>query len=119
MNSMRVALDMSILVYAEGLNGDAKKQSSLEVVQKLPQDFFDVMAIGECASETPPRQPAGRQRSICARRLSFWACDGADESSDLTAGAGAGATKMQKGAHRSRHRTGSTARLCGFVMTTG
>lgn len=49
MNSMRVALDTNILVYAEGLNGDAKKQAVLEVVQKLPQEIvvLPVQVLGE------------------------------------------------------------------------
>jgi predicted nucleic acid-binding protein len=49
MNTMRVALDTNILVYAEGLNGLAKKQATLELVQKLPQDLIvlPVQTLGE------------------------------------------------------------------------
>jgi predicted nucleic acid-binding protein len=49
MNALRVALDTNILVYAEGLNGEAKKQAALEVVQKLPQDLLvlPVQTLGE------------------------------------------------------------------------
>jgi len=49
MNTMRVALDTNIMVYAEGLNGLVKKQSTLELVQKLPQDLIvlPVQTLGE------------------------------------------------------------------------
>ncbi len=40
MNTMRVALDTNILVYAEGLNGLVRKQVTLQLVQKLPQDLI-------------------------------------------------------------------------------
>jgi predicted nucleic acid-binding protein len=46
---MRVALDTNILVYAEGLNGLVKKQVTLELIQKLPQDLIVLPAqtLGE------------------------------------------------------------------------
>jgi len=49
MNTMRVALDTNILVYAEGLNGLVKKQVTLELIQKLPQDLIVLPAqtLGE------------------------------------------------------------------------
>lgn len=49
MNTMRVALDTNILVYAEGLNGLIKKQATLELMQKLPQDLIVLPAqtLGE------------------------------------------------------------------------
>lgn len=49
MKTMRVALDTNIMVYAEGLNGLVKKQSTLELVQKLPQDLIvlPVQTLGE------------------------------------------------------------------------
>lgn len=48
-NAKRVALDTNILLYAEGLNRDAKKQAALDLVQKLPQDLEvpPVQALGE------------------------------------------------------------------------
>jgi predicted nucleic acid-binding protein len=48
-NAKRVALDTNILVYAEGLNGDTKKQAALDLVQKLPQDLLvlPVQTLGE------------------------------------------------------------------------
>jgi len=49
MNAVRVALDTNILVYAEGLNGGAKKQAALGVLQRLPQGglVVPVQALGE------------------------------------------------------------------------
>ena len=49
MNTMRVALDTNILVYAEGLNGLIKKQATLELMRKLPQDLIVLPAqtLGE------------------------------------------------------------------------
>jgi predicted nucleic acid-binding protein len=49
MNPMRVALDTNIMVYAEGLNGLVKKQSTLELMKKLPQVLIvlPVQTLGE------------------------------------------------------------------------
>jgi len=40
MSAMRIALYTNIMVYAEGLNGEAKKQSTLSLMEKLPQDLI-------------------------------------------------------------------------------
>ena len=49
MNAMRIAFDTNILVYAEGLNGETKKQSTLDLIQALPQDLIvlPVQTLGE------------------------------------------------------------------------
>jgi predicted nucleic acid-binding protein len=49
MNAMRIAFDTNILVYAEGLNGETKKHSTLDLVQALPQDLIvlPVQTLGE------------------------------------------------------------------------
>jgi len=49
MNAMRIALDTNIMVYAEGLNGNTKKHSTLDLIEKLPQDLIviPVQALGE------------------------------------------------------------------------
>ena len=46
---MRIALDTNILVYAEGLNGNTKQQSTLDLIEKLPQDLIvlPLQALGE------------------------------------------------------------------------
>jgi predicted nucleic acid-binding protein len=49
MNAMRIAFDTNILVYAEGLNGETKKHSTLDLVQALPQDLIvlPVQTLGD------------------------------------------------------------------------
>jgi predicted nucleic acid-binding protein len=76
MNGMRVALDTNILVYAEGLNGHAKKQAALEVVQKLPQDLLllPVQTLGELFHvlvKKAGRSPADARMAILSWRDSF------------------------------------------------
>ncbi len=76
MNTMRVALDTNILVYAEGLNGDAKKQAALEVVQKLPQDLLvlPVQTLGELFHvlvRKAGRLPTDARTAILSWRDSF------------------------------------------------
>ena len=61
MNTMRVALDANVLVWAEGLNGDAKKQGALDLVQKLPQDLL----------RKAGRPPADARTAILSWRDSF------------------------------------------------
>jgi predicted nucleic acid-binding protein len=49
MNAIRLAVDTNILAYAEGVNGEAKKQAALKVLEKLPPDLLvlPVQALGE------------------------------------------------------------------------
>jgi predicted nucleic acid-binding protein len=49
MSGVRVALDTNILACAEGLNGEAKKQAALDLIQKLPQDLLvlPIQTLGE------------------------------------------------------------------------
>jgi predicted nucleic acid-binding protein len=46
---MRVALDTNVLVYAEGLNGAARKNATLAILARLHQEetFIPVQVIGE------------------------------------------------------------------------
>jgi predicted nucleic acid-binding protein len=46
---MRVAIDTNVLVYAEGVNGEAKKKAAFEVIGRLAEDvtFLPVQALGE------------------------------------------------------------------------
>ena len=76
MNAMRVALDTNILVYAEGLNGNTKKQVALELVQKLPQDLLvlPVQTLGELFHvlvRKAGRSPADARTAILGWRDSF------------------------------------------------
>ena len=76
MSAIRVALDTNILVYAEGLNGEAKKQAALELVQKLPQDLLvlPVQTLGELFHvlvRKGGRSPGNAQTAILSWRDSF------------------------------------------------
>src|SRR5690349_7733731 len=46
---MRLALDTNILAYAEGVNGMPRRQATLEILGKLPQEntFVPVQVLGE------------------------------------------------------------------------
>lgn len=46
---MRVALDTNILVYAQGLNGDAMRKAALDLIRALPSDsvVLPAQAIAE------------------------------------------------------------------------
>ncbi|HXY25587.1 MAG TPA: PIN domain-containing protein [Candidatus Acidoferrum sp.] len=46
---MRVALDTNVLAYAEGINGAAKKQEALRLIQQLPANaaHLPVQTLGE------------------------------------------------------------------------
>lgn len=46
---MRIAIDTNILVYAEGINDQARRDGAREIVQRLPRanTFVPVQALGE------------------------------------------------------------------------
>lgn len=46
---MRLALDTNILVYAEGVNGEARQHAALDIVGKVPRasTFVPVQVLGE------------------------------------------------------------------------
>lgn len=46
---MRLALDTNILVYAEGVNGKPRQQTSLELISRVPRasTFIPVQVLGE------------------------------------------------------------------------
>jgi predicted nucleic acid-binding protein len=46
---MRIALDTNILVYAEGVNGALRAQTTVELIKKLPESstFLPVQVLGE------------------------------------------------------------------------
>jgi predicted nucleic acid-binding protein len=76
MNTMRVALDTNILVYAEGLNGLVKKQVTLELIQKLPQDLIVLPAqtLGELFNvlvRKAGRSPEEARSSVLGWRDSY------------------------------------------------
>ena len=49
---MRVALDTNILAYAEGVNGAERRESTLDLILKLPQQaaLIPVQVLGELFS---------------------------------------------------------------------
>jgi predicted nucleic acid-binding protein len=76
MNAIRVALDTNILAYAEGLNGDARKQAALDLLLKLPQDLviLPVQTLGELFNvlvRKAGRSPAAARAAILSWRDSF------------------------------------------------
>ncbi len=80
MNTMRVALDTNVLAYAEGLNGIVKKQATLELVQKLPQDLIvlPVQTLGELfnvLSRKGGRSPEEARLSVLGWRDSYEVVD--------------------------------------------
>jgi predicted nucleic acid-binding protein len=46
---VRIALDTNILVYMEGVNGDARRDATVEIVERLPQNSIVVpgQVLGE------------------------------------------------------------------------
>ena len=61
---MRLALDTNVLAYAEGVNGAPRKKTTLDILEKLPEDstFLPVQVLGELfhvlvrkAGRTPER----------------------------------------------------------------
>jgi predicted nucleic acid-binding protein len=77
---MRVALDTNVLVYAEGLNGEAKKQTALDILQKLPQDILvvPVQALGELfhvLTRKAGRSPSDARSAILTWHDSFAGAD--------------------------------------------
>ena len=80
MKTMRVALDTNILVYAEGLNGPAKKQTAVDLLQKLPQDLLVTPAqtLGELFNvlvKKARRTPAEARAAILSWHDSFEVAD--------------------------------------------
>jgi len=76
MNAMRIALDTNILVYAEGLNGETKKHSTIDLIQNLPQDLIvlPVQTLGELFSvlvKKAEQTPAEARSAILCWRDSY------------------------------------------------
>ncbi|HET9743503.1 MAG TPA: PIN domain-containing protein [Terriglobales bacterium] len=73
---MRVAFDTNVLVYAEGVNGAAKKHLALELLQKIPSSdaLIPVQALGELfqvLTKKAGREPARAREAILTWRDSF------------------------------------------------
>src|SRR5271165_968604 len=73
---MRVALDTNILVYAEGVNGMAKKRAALDLLQALPQGavLLPVQTLGELFHvlvRKAGHSPANARKAILSWQDSF------------------------------------------------
>ena len=73
---MRVALDTNLLVYAEGVNGDAKEKLAEQVIRKLPVDttFVPVQVLGELFRvlvHKAGRKPRAARASLLSWQSSF------------------------------------------------
>jgi predicted nucleic acid-binding protein len=80
MKTMRIALDTNILVCAEGLNGPVKKQTAVDLLQKLPQDLLVTPAqtLGELFNvllKKAGRTPAEARAAILSWHDSFEVAD--------------------------------------------
>lgn len=69
---MNVALATDVLVYAEGVNGTAKKQVALDLLAQLPPDatFIPVQVLGELL--TVLVRKAGRSRRDATAAVLGW-----------------------------------------------
>jgi predicted nucleic acid-binding protein len=73
---VRVALDTNILAYAEGLNGEDRKRTALELVEKLPESavLLPVQTLGELFNllvRKAGRAPARARKAILSWRDAF------------------------------------------------
>lgn len=73
---MRLALDTNILVYAEGVNGEARQQAALDIIAKLPRasTFIPVQVLGELfrvLGSKSPLSPKAAQDRIVGWQASF------------------------------------------------
>ena len=69
---MRLALDTNILAYAEGVNGLVRKQATLEILKKLPQEntFLPVQVLGELFNVLTRK--AGRSTEKARTAIHSW-----------------------------------------------
>lgn len=73
---MRVALDTNILVYAEGLNGEARQRVALDIMSRLPRasTFIPVQVLGELFRVLvgkSPVSPRAAQSRIASWQASY------------------------------------------------
>ena len=69
---MRVALDTNVLAYAEGINGAERRNSALDLVQRLPQEaaVIPVQVLGELFNVLVRK--AGKSRAEAREALLSW-----------------------------------------------
>lgn len=69
---MRVALDTNILVYAEGVNGEARQKATLEIISRLPRasTFIPVQVLGELFRVLVGKSPLSPK--VAQARVAGW-----------------------------------------------
>jgi len=69
---LRVALDTNVLAYAEGINGAERRNSALDLVQRLPQEaaVIPVQVLGELFNVLVRK--AGKSRAEAREALLSW-----------------------------------------------
>lgn len=77
---MRVALDTNILAYAEGVNGEQKKEQALALLQRLPDHevIVPAQALGELFNVLvlkAKRSAAAARTAVLAWRDAYAVCD--------------------------------------------
>ena len=73
---MRLALDTNVLVYAEGVNGEARQRAALDIIAKLPRGstFIPVQVLGELfrvLAGKSPLSPKASQGRLASWQASF------------------------------------------------
>lgn len=73
---MRVSLDTNVLAYAEGVNGRAKQETALELIERTPKDaiVLPVQVLGELFHvlvRKAGRKPADARAAILSWRDAF------------------------------------------------
>jgi predicted nucleic acid-binding protein len=69
---VKVALDTSVLAYAEGVNAGARREAALDLIRKLPQEVvvLPVQVLGELFNVLVRK--GGRSRSDARNALLTW-----------------------------------------------
>lgn len=69
---MKIALDTNLLAYAEGVNGEDRQRSTLELIERLPQEavVVPVQTLGELYHVLVRK--GGRQRASVRSAILSW-----------------------------------------------
>jgi predicted nucleic acid-binding protein len=69
---MRIALDTNILVYAEGVNGEARQTAALQILSRLPRatTFIPVQVLGELFRVLVGKSPLSPK--VAQARIASW-----------------------------------------------
>ena len=69
---MRIALDTNVLAYAEGIDGDERRDAALDIIRRLPQEaaIVPVQVLGELFNVLVRK--GGKSRSEARDALLSW-----------------------------------------------